>query len=112
MSDFFLEPDEIEPDSPARSRPVRLVTTGLAPTAEVPASARRGPAPPPCYAPCEACGAPVLRGQTRTGTRLAMDVHVLTYCVLWENGAGMPLLEQSRGYPVHWCGPGATSRTP
>ena len=37
---------------------------------------------------------------------------MLTYCVRWENGAGMPLLEQSRGYPVHWCAPGAARGTP
>ena len=69
---------------------------------------KRGPAPTardtaPAYAPCPACGQPVLAGETRTGTRLALDVHVQTYCVLWTTGAVLPVLEQSRGYPVHRC---------
>ena len=38
MPDFFLEPGEIEPE---RRRPVRMVSTGLHPTAEVPTSRRQ-----------------------------------------------------------------------
>ena len=62
MSDFTLEPDEIEPERPERRRPVRLVGTGLTPTSPVPASSRRGTEPVSCYVSCEACGALVLRG--------------------------------------------------
>ena len=100
MSDFTLEPDEIEPEPPARSRPVRLVSTGLAPTAEVP-SQRCTPEPLPCYGPCEACGGMVLVGRTPSGQRLALDTHVPTYLVVWEGR--QPLLHGSRGYPVHSC---------
>ena len=47
MSDFTLEPDEIEP-ARGGGRPVRLITTGLTPTAEVPMT--RTKEPPACYA--------------------------------------------------------------
>jgi hypothetical protein len=65
MPDFLLEPDEIEPERPDRRRPVRLVSTGLAPTAEVP-TPRRGNEPAPatlvttgrvCRAEGMVCGA-------------------------------------------------------
>jgi hypothetical protein len=102
MTDFLLEPDEIEPERPERRRPVRLVRTGLAPTAEVPTQ-RRGHETPPCYVPCEACGVQVLMGETASGTRLALDPHVRTYTVLWEPGAPQPTLQRSRAYPVHGC---------
>ena len=36
MPDFFLEPDEIHPGRPERPRPVRMVSTGLAPTSRRP----------------------------------------------------------------------------
>ena len=71
MSDFMLEPNKIESKRPERGRPVRMVSTGLAPTAAVPPSVRRGKEPVPCYAPCEACGAPVFTGSTPIGIRLA-----------------------------------------
>ena len=58
--DFLLEPEEIEPQRPDPRRPVRLVATGLAPTAAMPPSATRGTDPAPCYGPCEACGVMVL----------------------------------------------------
>ena len=45
MPDFMLEPDELDPE-----RPVRLVSTGLADTAEVP-TRRHGKEHPQCYAP-------------------------------------------------------------
>jgi hypothetical protein len=64
----------------------------------------------PAYAPCAHCGAPVLLGQTRAGTPLWVDVHVPTYCVSWDKGAGVPWLDQSRAYPVHRC-EAATSAT-
>ena len=103
MPDFLLEPDEIDPERSERRRPVRLVSTGLAPTAAVPASARRGKDTPPCYAPCEACGGLVLTGRTLTGIRLALDTQVRTYTVYWAQGAPEPTLSESRGYPVHQC---------
>jgi hypothetical protein len=103
MSDFLLEPDELDPERPARSRPVRLVATGLADTAALPPSATRGPDRPPCYAPCEACGALVLTGRTPTGTRLALDTQRTTYTINWLPGTPEPTLHESRGYLMHRC---------
>ena len=103
MNDFFLEPNEIDPDPPERRRPVRLVATGLAPTAAVPTGVRRGTEPVPCYAPCEACGARVLAGRTPTGTRLALDAQRTTYIVNWPTGTPEPIFYESRGYPKHHC---------
>jgi hypothetical protein len=103
VPDFMLEPDEIEPERPNRRRPVRVVSTGLAPTAEVPASARRGREQPPCYASCEACGTMVLTGVTATGTRLAVEPQRLTYAVNWPSGTPEPTLYESRGYPLYRC---------
>jgi hypothetical protein len=102
MSDFTLEPDQIEPEHPERSRPVRLVSTGLAPTADVPTS-RRTRDHPRCSAPCEACGAPVLTGVTAQGQRLALDTQVATYVVIWASETPVPRLVQSQGYPVLRC---------
>lgn len=96
MTDFTLEPER-----PERRTPPRMVSTGLAPTAELPKV--RGKDHPPAYAPCEACGHLVLLGETRAGTRLALDVHQTTYCVNWDKGAKLPRLDESRGYPVHRC---------
>ena len=99
MPDFMLEPDEVEPE---RRRPVRLVSTGLADTAEVPRSSKPEP---PCYAPCEGCGAAVLTGTTSAGLRLALDTHLPTYLVDWSAGTPVPVLQVSRAYPVHRCHP-------
>jgi len=99
MPDFTLEPGAIEPE---RRRPVRLVASGLADTAEVPRAPR--PEPSPCYAPCAVCGQVVLTGTTDTGTRLALDTTVKAYLVDWEHGAHAPRLVASRAYPVHGCG--------
>ena len=96
-----MEPDAIEPDRPERRTPPRPVATGLAPTAEVPTA--RGTDHPPAYAPCEACGQQVLLGETRAGTRLALDVHQTSYCVSWDTGATLPWLDASRAYPLHTC---------
>jgi hypothetical protein len=57
----------------------------------------------PAYRPCEACGMQVLWGLTESGTRLALDPHIATYVVDWDQGAAVPRLLQSRGYPVHQC---------
>jgi hypothetical protein len=102
-NDFMLEPDAIEPEPQARTRPVRLGATGLAPTAAVPRTTRCKPDLPPAYASCAACGAPVLTGTTGAGSRLALDVGIATYVVDWHHGTSEPRLVVSRGYPVHRC---------
>jgi hypothetical protein len=102
MADFLLEPDELEPERPDRRRPVRLVASGLADTAEVPRAPRAEPAP--CSAPCEACGASVLTGKTTAGVRLCLDTQHVTYLVEWPAGTPEPVLHHSRAYPVHRCG--------
>ena len=101
MPDFFLEPDEIEPERPARPSPVHLVSGGLHPTAEVPPSRRKDH--PPVYVPCEACGTMVVTGATVHSTRLALDLHLKTYTLTWHHEAE-PVLHESRSYPVHQCG--------
>jgi hypothetical protein len=106
VADFTLEPDE--PDLPRTPQRVRMVSTGLAPTQDVPLARGKGKDAPPAYAPCEACGRPVLLGETRAGTRLVLDVHVQIYVVSWDKGAKLPRLVPSRGYPLHWCESGTT----
>src|SRR6266516_8213333 len=98
MPDFPLTTGALlrPPETP--SRPVRLVSTGLAPTADVPASARTKPEPPPCYAPCGVCGGLVLTGRTQAGASLALDTGIKTYVVDWSHGAPEPELVESRGY--------------
>jgi hypothetical protein len=103
MADFLLEPDEIESARPERARPVRLVHTGIAPTAAVPKSKRGTPDPAPAYVPCPACGACVLVGHQATGAAVALDVQRRCYTVLWLPGAARPRLDESRAYPVHQC---------
>jgi hypothetical protein len=101
MHDFTLTAEELlEPTT----KPRRVVTSGIAPTADIPTTRR--PERPACYGPCPACGQPVLTGRTRSGTRLVLeDVHVPTYVVLQVQPDTLPLLEQSRGIPVHRCQP-------
>jgi len=101
MSDFTLSPDDS--DAAEAPRPVRLVATGLADMADLPVSRRAQPEPPPCYAPCGACGALVLTGATQAGRRLALDVGTTTYVVDWTKGTATPVFIASRGYPVHRC---------
>jgi hypothetical protein len=101
VSDFTLEPDEIERERPASARPLRLISTGIAPTADVPRSTK--PDPPLCYTACEACGLQVLTGTTSTGTRLALDTNIPTFVVAWTRHAATPRLLESRGYPLHRC---------
>ena len=104
-ADFLLEPDALEPERPARSRPVRLVSTGLAPTVEPPQ--RRTKEPAPCYRPCPHCRCLVLVGETPAGTVLVVEPHTRTYVPVWPTGAARPTLHESRGYPVHGCVGGA-----
>ena len=94
MPDLILFPEEVLAEEPSPARPVRLVSTGLADTAEVPTSTK--PAPPPAYAPCPACGHLVLSG-----------IATSTYAPDWDHGAALPRLHESRGYPVHRCALGA-----
>jgi hypothetical protein len=103
MSEFLLEPDEIEPVRPERTRPVRLVSAGLHPTVEVPKSKRGAPDPAPVSRPCAACGAVVLVGRPATGPPLALDTQVPCFTILWLPGAAEPRLDASRAYPVHQC---------
>ena len=100
MPDFLFEPDEIEPERPARPGPVHLVSGGLHPTADLPTSRRQDH--PPVYVPCEACGAMVVTGATASGVRLALDLHIKTYTLNWHHEAA-PVLYESRSYPVHRC---------
>jgi hypothetical protein len=105
LTDFLLEPDQIEePDRPERRSPPRLVATGLAPTAEAPVPrASKRPDAPPVYAPCPACQALVLRGLTTSGEQLTLDTGLKTYAVDWSHGEAAPVLRESRGYPEHVC---------
>ncbi len=105
MAEFTLEPDEPTADRPERRAPPRMVSTGLAPTADLPHARGKGKEGSPAYAPCAVCGQPVLMGETPAGSRLALDVHTVTYAVSWDKGKRLPRLEISRGYPVHGCGP-------
>jgi hypothetical protein len=102
MSDFTLAPDEPADDRPERTRPVRLVGTGLAPTAAVPAQAHKGVSPALCYQPCS-CGTLVLTGRTDAGSSIALTPSVPTWVVLCEPGMTAPRLSSSRGYPEHAC---------
>jgi hypothetical protein len=103
MPDFFLEPDEIEPARPEHRTPPRLVSTGLAPTAEVPTVRAKGKDAQPAYAPCVLCGQPVLTGATLHGHTLHLDVGATCYALAWPNAATVPTLLPSRAYPVHHC---------
>ena len=103
MAGFFLEPDELEPERPVHTKPPRLVSTGIAPTAEVP-KGRPGKETPPCYTPCVFCGLEVLTGATTQGQVLHLDVSQCCYAVSWPSQAEMPTLFASRAYPVHTCG--------
>jgi hypothetical protein len=104
-NDFMLEPSDIEPERPERARPVRIVGTGIAPTAAVPPSRQRGPDAPPVYAPCSICSAMVVAGITTTGQRVAVEPGRRTYTIVWHTQAALPTLQESRACPLHVCGP-------
>ena len=104
MPDFTLEPTEIEPERHERRHPPRLVSTGIAPTAEVP-KGRAGKEAQACYNPCVFCGLEVLTGATTQGQVLHLDVSQACYAVSWPSQAEMPTLFESRAYPVHTCCP-------
>jgi hypothetical protein len=99
MAELTLEPDDGTADAPPRA--TRLVNSGLAPTAPIPAA--RTKEAPPCHGPCPDCGATVLTGVTSTGTVVRLDVGRRTYTVLWMPGEPMPVVAESRSYPVHVC---------
>jgi hypothetical protein len=84
--DFIFSPDDLDP---APHRPLRVVT----PSPEAPAA----------YAPCLACGLPVLMGTTRHGQVLAVEPGRCCYSVVWKNHAPQPVFHESRAYPVHHC---------
>ena len=109
ITGFTLAPDETDAEGSARGAPqLRLVGTGLAPTADLPARATKGPDRPPAYAPC-VCGTMVLTGITGLlpgGERIALEVHSRTFVVDWDHGEAFPMLRESRGYPVHRCAAG------
>jgi hypothetical protein len=102
VSTFTLLPDDPRTPTEPTTRQLRLVTTGLAPTAEVP-GARAQPERPACYLPCPTCGAQVLVGRTKAGKAVALDLGPQTYIVDFPAGADAPTLHESRGYPVHGC---------
>jgi len=101
MPDFTLEPDEPDDNRAEHSHP-RLVGTGLAPTAEVPATARRGLSPAAVYQPCS-CGTLVLQGRTDAGSSITLTPSIPTWVVLWLPGALLPRFVRSAGYPEHVC---------
>ena len=102
MPEFVLAPDQVDPETAARAP--RQVSTGLAPTAEVPRRERQT-GTRPCYVACETCGTFVLLGRTATGAQLAVEPDAVPmYLVDWGAGMAEPRLHQSRGYPVHHCG--------
>jgi hypothetical protein len=103
MSTFTLLPDITLPTPEPTAHQLRLVTTGLAPTAEVPGRTRTKDTAPPAYGPCPTCGVPVVVGRTPTGIPVALETNVATYIVDFPPGAAYPLLQQSRAYPVHQC---------
>jgi hypothetical protein len=100
MAEFTLEPDDGTADAAPRS--ARLVSSGLAPTAPVPTARTKDD--PPCRTTCVDCGAVVLTGMTSTGTVVRLDLGRRTYTVLWMAGEPLPLVAESRSYPVHVCG--------
>ena len=65
----------------------------------------------PAYAPCPTCGVLVLTGETTRGEVLALDPHQRTYAPVWANDTPRPVLHESRGYPVHVCGPSGARDT-
>jgi hypothetical protein len=81
----------------------QLATLELAPMADVPTKAAKGPDTPPAYAPCPTCGQMVLTGKTPDGRLVAPDTSVKTYCVRWTSGTPTPALCESSAYPVHAC---------
>ena len=96
---FTLEPDE--PEEPA-GRPVRVVATGIAPTAEVPGGRQRDPGTV-AMQPCATCGQPVIGARSTWNTAIFLDPHTATYVVQWDPGTPMPRAVPSRGYAVHTC---------
>jgi hypothetical protein len=99
MPDFTLEPDDGTADPTPRA--TRLVSSGLAPTAPVPTA--RTKETPPCRTTCVDCGVTVLTGMTSAGTVVRLDLGRRTYTVLWMPGEPMPVVAESRSYPVHVC---------
>lgn len=96
---FTLEPDE--PETP--HRPTRQVSTGLAPTADVP-TRRQQDADTCALQPCPLCGTALLTAYADEGTSVQLDPATPTYVVQWDPGTPQPRAVPSRGYAVHRCG--------
>ena len=45
----------------------------------------------------------MLTGETTRGARVALEPHVRGYTVSWDHGAALPMVFESRAYPVHRC---------
>jgi hypothetical protein len=103
MSALVLTAEEVVDPHETPAHQLRLVSTGIAPTAEVQAKAAKGPDTPACYRPCGQCGAVVLTGITPAGESVALETGVATYTVDFPKGATQPVLYRSRGYPAHIC---------
>jgi hypothetical protein len=98
MSNTVLVSDDLLASA---TEQLSLVSVELAPTVEPPARAVREH--PPCYAPCPTCGALVLTGETRQGEVVALDTQTRSYVPTWLPDTPRPVLDESRGYPVHQC---------
>jgi hypothetical protein len=105
--DFTLTPDN--DDDRAETRPLRLVSTGLAPTQEAPYARTRQSEATSYLAPCPQCGVPVLTvGLADTST---VTLHPPEsggphcYVATWDRQAPQPQgVWQSRAMAVHQCG--------
>jgi hypothetical protein len=107
FSEFVLLPDDDPED--ATPCPARLVSSGLAPTSDVPASARTGRDTPPCFSPCATCGQQVLHVSAPQGpVVLHPPEHggPACYVVQWDPGTPQPRASPSRALAVHQCGGG------
>ena len=107
MPDFTLEPDEIEPERPARSNPVHLVRGGLHPTAEVPTA--RGRTTRPSTYPAK----PVAPWSSLAKRLVVRGWHSIPTADVYGELASSrrsPCCMNRVGIPVHQCGVGGPSR--
>jgi hypothetical protein len=109
MTDFTLSPDDPAPPEKPTKRPLRMVSTGVHPTAVLPVPNSAEPESASCYLPCPACGAKVLVGRTKAGLAVALDTQTRTYSVDFPPRVAYPTLHESRAYPVHQCPQKGTS---
>ena len=62
---------------PLQPQRVRMVGTGLHPTADVPESRRKGKDAAPVYLPCASCAQPVVIGEMQDGTVVILDANAI-----------------------------------